>query len=543
MVRYSVQKIPTGGRLAKLLSDSAALPAFVPTLPARQLKVLIDEVGVADAGMLVEYCSKQQLTTVFDEAVWERTVPGAPERFDPEAFLAWADMLLDVGDEFAVERLRALGDDLIVTAFMGLLRIVDLDKQVMDTSTYEKQRFLLPDSVEMTELYGPFEVAPRREEDWDVVQRLLTALSVEDPDFLQAALTRCHLPESMVTARNESAAQLDAAGDRSDRRRREGFVDPVSATAFLDAARTDRLADIVAARGYDLDVEAWFERARRSAAEAILRPRAGGALRLGHGNATEVGGGTDAEVSAEGHTQALAELEAVVAAVEVERATRPAGRLAGPADAETAATPLSLALAGLAESDPAAASQRMQEAAWLSNVLMAGARVEGNWLDEHQAVAATMATANLGLELYPDYPMSEPPGLIGLFRIGWHSVQRVPAEVLASAAGLPGREDLERLFGARAWMVADVLEALGTEEVEDEVEAGRFESVHESLRMLGLVLEEAAVERLVHLVDQLPTELRPGRAGRKATLHFVERREDLATIAGFVRDIGAHRRR
>jgi hypothetical protein len=552
MVRNSVRKIPTGGRLAKLLSDSAALPAFVPTLTARRLKLLIDEVGVADAGMLVEYCSEKQLTTVFDEAVWQRSVPGTPERFDPEAFLEWADMLLEVGDAFAVERLRALGDDLIVTAFVGLLRIADLDKQIMETSTYVKQSYVLPDSVELTELYGDFEVAPRREEDWEVVQRLLSALHVEAPDFLRATLTRCHLPESMVATRDVGAAQLDAEGDRSDRRRLEGFVDPVSAAAFLDAARTDPLADIVAVRGYDLEMEAWFDRARRSAAEAILTPRADGPARLGHAGSParnpDVESDADAahlEAFADGVAEDAAVLEALVAAVEVERATRSAGRLAGPSDEQGAdsATPLARLLARCAEEDPVAASQRMQEAAWLSNVLMAGARLEGRWLDEHQSVEAVMATANLGLDVCPDYPLEEPPGLIGLFRIGWHTLRRLPEQVVEALVSLPVREDLDAVIGARSWIVADVLKALGDPELDDEIEAGRFEGVHEALRMFALVLEEAAVDRLLHLVDGLPTDLRPERAGRRPMVRFIERREDLGEIARFVRDICAHVKR
>ena len=61
--------------------------------------------------------------------------------------------------------------------------------------------------------------------------------------------------------------------------------------------------------------------------------------------------------------------------------------------------------------------------------------------------------------------------------------------------------------------------------------------------MLGLVLEDAAVERLVHLVDGLPTDLRRARSGRKQAMRFMESRDDLAEVARFVRGITAHVKR
>ena len=109
MVQGEIQRLKSGGHLLKTLTDTPALPAFIPLMPATELKTLIDRVGVEDAGTMIEFTTPMQLAEVLDEAVWTNPAPGTPEKFDPPEFFRWLEVMLDISDEFAVERLKAPG--------------------------------------------------------------------------------------------------------------------------------------------------------------------------------------------------------------------------------------------------------------------------------------------------------------------------------------------------------------------------------------------------------------------------------------------------
>ena len=131
--------------------------------------------------MLIEYSAPEQLTTVIDDVIWKKTDPGVSESFDADEFLDWIQALLDVNDEFAVKRLAALNEDLIVMAFTRYLRIEGLDKRILDAETCVKESFMMPDSIDMTELCGPFEIRPRVHNHWEVIQPVIAALPLCRP--------------------------------------------------------------------------------------------------------------------------------------------------------------------------------------------------------------------------------------------------------------------------------------------------------------------------------------------------------------------------
>jgi hypothetical protein len=537
MAQGHVQKYTSGKHLLKALTDNPELPAFVPTLPASGLKTLINEVGLHDAGALIEYSTPAQLTTLIDDAVWKSPSPGAPDKFDRDEFREWLTALLEIGDEFAVERLQALDEDLLVMAMMGFLEIVDLEKQMVTASKTVSQDFVLWETaVDNKELYGPFEVKPRNEHEWETIQPLLTALNVVDFDFLQALLTRCCLPESMVTFRDEQTATHDAAGAHRQRREQQGFVASETAGAFLNNARDEDLAVLAAASEYDIDTQDYFKRALRAALDEATGSSTNRQLRLSHDAAADTDSGGDDEPPPD--PERMGELEALVAQVELEALSAPVQRLAGPGDQGPIMNPLQVALKQLAAEQPEGLSQRMSEAAYLSNLLMTGTRIEADALSHKESVAAVMATCNLGYEFAPEFDLTKEPGLVGVFRIGWHLVQRVPVEVVERLRKTLALDEVRNRSGARAWIVEDVLAAISTEEVDADLEASRFENVRESLQLLSLLVEDHVLEHIERLVDHLPTTMEASDGNRiRLRRRFIEHETDIADMQQFLDDL------
>ena len=104
---------PASTRLLLRILDRPELVAAVRELPASALGRLIDRVGLEDAGELVALASSEQLEGIFDEDLWRAAEPGEDERFRPERFALWLEVLLEGGDELLTERLCALPRDLL----------------------------------------------------------------------------------------------------------------------------------------------------------------------------------------------------------------------------------------------------------------------------------------------------------------------------------------------------------------------------------------------------------------------------------------------
>jgi hypothetical protein len=73
--------------------------------------------------------------------------------------------------------------------------------------------------------------------------------------------------------------------------------------------------------------------------------------------------------------------------------------LLGPAQRPARELPLTRALRELAQTDPAAFARHAEELAYIANVLLAGASIDGDRLRPAEAAQAALACVNLGLEL------------------------------------------------------------------------------------------------------------------------------------------------
>src|SRR3954463_4394242 len=98
--------------VARIL-DEPALVSAGQALPPAALMRLIDHVGLEDAGELVALATVDQLCRVFDEDVWQSPRPGEDERFGPERFTRWLEVMLEVGERFAADKLAQLPEELV----------------------------------------------------------------------------------------------------------------------------------------------------------------------------------------------------------------------------------------------------------------------------------------------------------------------------------------------------------------------------------------------------------------------------------------------
>ncbi|HIG43208.1 MAG TPA: hypothetical protein EYQ14_22095 [Gammaproteobacteria bacterium] len=100
-----IQRFKSGKQLLKTLTDNPDLPAFIPTVPTASMVSLIDRIGVEDSATLIEFTTPGQLAEIIDETTWTNPIPGAPDEFDPVEFFRWLEVILEVGEDFVVERL------------------------------------------------------------------------------------------------------------------------------------------------------------------------------------------------------------------------------------------------------------------------------------------------------------------------------------------------------------------------------------------------------------------------------------------------------
>jgi len=492
MARRGIRKYVSGKRLLKELTDNPALPGFVRSLDPPVLKQLIEQVGVEDASPLVALTTPTQLVAVLDESIWTNTIPGAPESFDPTEFLRWLEVMVELGDEFVCEHFESMDEDLLAAAFSHYFELVDLSTKIFaeddDRHVYEAAS-----SADCVEMYGNYEVSAKFEDEWVTLRPVLDALYLENPSLLSAILTRCCLPGAFSDNRAAKLAEVDAEDKHVREREKRGFVDPVSAAAFLTSAREAPLDDLAGQAEYDLDSARYFTIVERATAPAAKPP-----------NPASAGEATPAD-----EDENLAELHATVAGVVADDTPRSTLLLTGP-DEPAATLPLRSALAALGLQDPEAQKDRMAEVVYLSNVLMVGATLDGARFAERESVAAVMAAASLGLDYLgvvdPVDALVASPGLIRLFRIGWNIYQGIPLSVGTRLQRSMDNVDLAD--SPRIWMLQEILNELQGPGFLPAIEEREFETVHETMHMLSLLFSASACAELRSLVNDVPRLLK-----------------------------------
>jgi hypothetical protein len=430
----------TGSRtlLARVL-DTPDLVAAVQALPSQALGKLIGHVGLEDAGELVALATAEQLREIFDDDLWRSPRPGVDETFDADRFLLWLEVMLEAGDAFAAEKLTLLPEDLVTLALHKQVLVIDMDALALVMSERQSDEdALVEKALEscLCEEIGEFRIISRAHDGWDSILSVLLALDRDHHTFLQRLLERCaHVAWEFIedngglyeVLTSEEMLEADAAGEREDRRAESGYVAPSAAASFLALARTQDLPAGPTASERDPITRAYFRQ---------LSPRT--TSKRNEDTDTGPRFSTKADpllrLLREADVLPPAMSERLLTSAQVDLSDAPDDAQEARAS-EDARLPFSEAIRTLARRDPLLHAERMQELAYLANVLLAGCSLEGRALRPVEAARAVTATCNLALEQELTRASSAPSALVeqhhadGLFRMGWRLLQQ--------ALGLP----------------------------------------------------------------------------------------------------------
>jgi hypothetical protein len=497
------RQAPLGSRaLLSRILDQPNLVAAVQALPAQALGKLIDHVGLEDSGEIVALATTEQLRRIFDDDLWRSECPGKDEEFHAERFALWLEIMLEAGEEFAAQRLAELPEDLVTLALQKHLLVINIDELALAMSGRQsREDALLEKALEscLGEEIGEFRIISRRHDGWDAILSVLLALDRNHHDFLQRVLERCCWVAAEFIEENgglfdvlnsEDMLETDVAADREDRRAEEGFIAPSSAASFLLLARDTEVADIVRATERDPVTRAYFRG---------LRKDSGAQVGTKHGNAAPN----------QESTRAAAKLVEVLRDAELLEPARLPLLLEGKANSEQDTDAFTRALRDLQERGGDMHRQRMEELAFLANVLVAGCSIEGRAFRPVEAARAVVALCNLGLEWMIEN-------------------KRGPSEPTA-ALQMHGADKLFRL----AWRLLD-----------SEVARPATKAL-ELLRARQGVIEPAILETLKGLSEKCPflcAKLREGAQSRKGgqpgEIRFIATTDELRSAKAFLASLG-----
>jgi hypothetical protein len=364
-------RAPSATRLLRHVLDNPALVAAVRELPPSALATLIDSIGLESAGELVALATTSQLERVFDEDLWRSDAVGDDPHFAPERFATWLEVLLEAGEPAVVRRLCELPFDFVVLAVQRSIFVFDKDRLGMQLAEDPEELEAIDRALDShpCEEWEELMLVARDPRTWDVVLTALLALDRDHYSLLRRILGRCadacaeHIDDNgglYNVLSSDELLEADEGRERDDRRASEGYVAPSDARSFLALAR---LAP-PATHERDAVTRAYFRELDRKASERQRQPPAPATAELLRLLATASGDDSDTTTKAA-----------------PPNATLPAARRRAKAHADppsTALAPaapeslLARALNELSEADAAIHTERLDELAYLANVLVAG---------------------------------------------------------------------------------------------------------------------------------------------------------------------------
>jgi hypothetical protein len=335
--------------LLQRLLDEPQVVDLIQGLAPEALGKLIRHIGVEDAGGIIALVTTAQLQHLLDEDIWRNTRSGQAENLDSQRLKLWLEIMLESDAKTAVTHLTGLGEDFMVLAFSQSLLVLDANN--LEAWFPEEDAGLVDKALEanLTLEFGPYLLVSKDDAAWDAILSLLTELDENDTQLLERILARCqHLSADFIqdhgglyqvlTLRQQ--LEDDLGEQREQRRAARGHLAPQDAAHFLQIISLASLNEIVKAQGPDPITRAYFS------AWPAQHP----------GAASESPAAVDA-------APLLPRLQA---------APLPAAHLPAGGGAVSPTQPLLAALAWLAKADPACHARRMQEIAYLANVLLVG---------------------------------------------------------------------------------------------------------------------------------------------------------------------------
>lgn len=483
--------------LLQLILDDTGLVKAVQDLAPRDLARLVRHIGLEDAGEVVALATTEQLARVFDEDLWQSDRPGAQERFDGERFGLWLEVLLEMGEARAAERLVHMDEDFVTSALAELVLVLDLDEIALSRwgrSERPGARDDLEDALADKALESSLNleldkylVIARAPTAWDAVVGLLCALDKDHHELLTRILDRLvyvsaeHIDDSgglheVLTAKEQLGADVAAA--REARREAEGFVAPEAAASFLALARTEAVGADPITRAHLARLDELRLQAARTLPSAEVAPRGEALVRL------------------------LQEAEVLP------RERQPL-LLAGAGAGADELRGVRQGLGALRARDPGALHRRMAELGYLANVLVSGGRLDGRAFRPREAAEAAVATCDLGLDqLLLDDPRREPGdalsahSLVPVFGVGLRLLHRLCLDVARQLEGALGGL-LAGPNAPRDTWTRQQLEAVRAR-LRKDIDAGRPWRSRERLELLAALLAGPDLETLSGLIEEHP---------------------------------------
>jgi hypothetical protein len=536
--RVARRPVTKNASLLRKLTSNANLPAYIRKLPAPALSRLIDDIGLEDSQEILALVGPEQLKAVLSVALWSNARPGQDEALDLDQFVRWIDIWLQEGEQTLARRVLELGEDFIVMCLSQLLVAVDRTTVGLAESGLE---------------IGQYVLFPKSEKHWHRVVDTVTVLWHHESDFALRVLRRCSFERSIlrddVTERSAGGELYqDIAAERGAARTSVGFVNPMHASLFLMTAKTTDLKELCVTREYDLSTADYLKKQQR------IVDRSPAATP----DARDQSSGEPGEDEAEGAVTAqnFSALDSILE----EAGILQAAPAATPLLTDQSKRPLSeifdTTLGILASTAPDVASRRMGELAYLSNVLMAGAEIQGKVFTEAEAAKVALATANLGLTylLYASQKsaadtglavewLEQDPGAVRLFQIGYHLLCTIPSR--CSQAVYRAKEIQARRPGHIILMEMD--EVLGASRLTDRISEGLYGEAKSVIDGLNAVFEAAACVALRILIDPTPCFPRVLEGGSESENVYVDKgyrhistMDDFERIAAFLQDLPSY---
>ena len=374
MMPTSLARVASSSALLARLLDAPDLVAGVRALPPASFSTLVRQVGIEDAGELLALATTAQLVRAFDEDLFVNEAPGERESFDRARFAVWLQVLLEGGDAALAARFVELSEDFVVHAISSVLLVLDDDalRERMSAGGRDAEAADKALECSLTEAIDGYLLVALEPEAWDATLSLVLVLDRHHHDFLERILDRCAGLSSpclddldeLTTRLSELDALADQVeADREDRRSALGFVEPRAARNFLELARRPSTSSAAAVER-DPITRAYFR-------------ELGGRRSPAHGTRTS-----------SAHVPSLSSVVGQIAGAPL---------AALPTTAPEA--PLVAALRALERSEPAVFVERLEELAYLANVLLAGAEREEERWRPAEAVEAVLATVTFGAML------------------------------------------------------------------------------------------------------------------------------------------------
>ena len=519
-------------QLLRRMLDEPNLVAAVQALPATALGKVIDHIGLEDAGEIVALATTEQLQRIFDDDLWRSERPGKDETFDANRFALWLEVMLEAGEEFAAQKLAELPEDLVTLALAKNILVINIEELAIAASNRNSDDDDLTEKALescLCEEIDEYRIISRNHDGWDAILSILLALDRDHHDFLGRVLEHCcHMAAETIedngglyqVLTSDEMLEADVGADREERRAEEGFIAPSSAASFLALARTTEIANILANKKRDPVTHAYFRSLR-----GPLRPEA------------TRGGAADAAEAAS--------LVEILRDAEVLPSSGSMLLLQGQTESSTAQDDgvFTHAMRELRAKSADLHGQRMQELAYLANVLATGCSIEGRGLRPLEAAHAAVAACNLGIErLLQDEParaaavsVLETENADKLFRIGW--------QLLSRQVVLPAARAFEKMLTEKARQETDRQRVQNLEQAGRALHAaiatGKPWTARGKLTALEGEIENATLVTLLALIDECPSlraRLASSANEREATtdLRFISTRKQLDAVQTFL---------